>query len=479
MIGKKLTKLLAALDPTEFRRMRKLFQSPIYTSNLHHLKLYDYIRKFYPKFESPRLEKEIVFEKVYGGQAFDDWKLRGLVTEFTRLTEEYFIMLDNQKKEFQRKRQLTKIYGERNLYDFFEKGTKSLLADLEALPYRDMNYYKYKAQLNEAWYFHPMKNKYDWKDTSLEDTMDSIDKYFALTKMYIGIGLKSVERIFKKKYDLRFNDSVKQEFEIGFMKDNVLIRLYRISFQLLEEVPNVDFKFYEALLFENLEILSPNVRIVLFYNGINYALRQSNRGNTIYDKVLMSWYKVGLKNDLLTENNRMNDVIFGNIVAQGCLAKEFDWTHQFIEEYQQYLDIEIRADLVRFNLVKWYFHQQEYEKALTAISEYSFKTKYQPQARMTLIRILFELFLIDESYFDILLNNIKSFEYYILRNKHFTKARLKPHSNSTKLIRKLAIKIFKKEKSQSVENWLLKELNSGKKILSKNWLREKVQQLNC
>jgi len=61
MIGKKLMKLLAALTPVEFRRMRKLFQSPIYTSDPHHLILYDYIRKYYPTFDSPHLEKEKLF----------------------------------------------------------------------------------------------------------------------------------------------------------------------------------------------------------------------------------------------------------------------------------------------------------------------------------------------------------------------------------------------------------------------------------
>ena len=55
MIGSKLLPLLASISSTEFRRMRKVFQSPFFTTNERHLVLYELLRKYHPIFDTPKL----------------------------------------------------------------------------------------------------------------------------------------------------------------------------------------------------------------------------------------------------------------------------------------------------------------------------------------------------------------------------------------------------------------------------------------
>lgn len=475
MIGKKLRKLLPALNPTEFRRMRKIFQSPIYTSNPNHLKLYDYIRQFYPNFDSPRLMHKKVFEKVYDGQAFEEKKLWNLVTEFTQLVEEYLILLDNRANDFQRKKQLTNIYGERNLYDFFEKGTKGLLSDLEASPYREMNYYLHWAQLNEAWYFHPMKNKYDVKDTSLEDLIDSLDKYFVLAKMRFGIAAKNVERILKKQYELTFFDAM--EKEKIFSEDNILAKLYQYSFKLITEQKAEYFIEFEKLFFEHSQVLNFEGKRLLFFNGLNYITQRLNEKNKEFDKKAFEWSKFGLLNNLFDENGQMNDMVFSNIVLSGCRVNEYNWTKNFIEKNKSKLEIQIQHDVYNYNLGVLFFYQKDYDKAISILMNFPFSPSYILRSRLFIIRIMFKNFLADTEYFEVLISNIHSFEIYLIRSKYFSKAKLEPHLNFIRIIKKMAKKIISPAKKEVIKEWLMKELNTSKKIGGKSWLLEIMNEL--
>jgi len=93
MLGKRTFKLLGSLTKEEFRRFRKVVQSPFFTSNERHLALYDHLKKYYPAFEHKQLAKEMLFEICYPKQAFNDRLLRVLLREFTNMIEEYLLFV--------------------------------------------------------------------------------------------------------------------------------------------------------------------------------------------------------------------------------------------------------------------------------------------------------------------------------------------------------------------------------------------------
>ena len=455
--------------------MRKMFQSPIYTTNPHHLKLYDYIRQFYPMFDSPRLKHETVFEKVYQGQPFNEKKLWDLVTGFTRLTEEYLILLDNRQNAFQCKRQLTRIYGQRNLFGFFEKNTKGLLADLEASPYRGMNYYLQRAQLNEDWYFHPMKNKYDLKDRCLEDLINSVDQYFMLAKMRFGIAAKNVESILAKRYDLRFLKAV--ETEENLMNGAILYQLYQLTYRLITEKKEIYFEEVEKLLFDEMDTLKLEDKQLLFYTNMNFIYRQMNKGNASYSKKAFSWNQFGLEHGLFLENQKMNENIFGNIVITGCREKEFVWTKDFIESNQRYLDLKTRDDVANYNLGLLYFYQKDFNRAIGILNGFPFSSSYLLKTRLTLIRATFENFLLDRDHFSVLNYQVGAFEATLLRSKVFSATSKKPYLNTVRLIKKLANKIMDHNSKETIEKWFRGQLDSKRNVIAKGWMLEKVASL--
>lgn len=142
MHSSKLFTLLKGIREDEIHWFQKFLKSPFYNSNPLPLKLFDLIKKYYPELESPKLTKEKVFKKLFPNEKFNVNKLRKVMHSLAVLTEEFFVTMRLRNKEFQKKKILVEEFGERNLYAQFEKGTKELIEELEALSYRDTFFIK-------------------------------------------------------------------------------------------------------------------------------------------------------------------------------------------------------------------------------------------------------------------------------------------------------------------------------------------------
>lgn len=472
MYKSKLIKLLKILTQDEFRLFYKFIRSIYYQNNDNIVGLYEYLRKYYPDFSSKKINKHLVFEKLFPKRAFSMNTLAALMSKMTHLVEEYLLVLDLRSDTFEREKRLVQIYGRRNQYDFFEKGTKGLLKQLETVPNSNN---KESIDLYHNLYFHPLHNKYDTEDKSLENLMDCLDQYFVHAKMRYGIALKSKQKILSKPYEWKLKEVLKEDLVL--MNPPILFQLFQYAFALVEEKESLDFRSFEHLVFENIQKLDRQDQSLLYFTGLNYVNRQVNSGKVAFSSTAFKWYQHGLTHDLLLESQKMDETTFGNIVVYGCREKQFDWTKHFIESYQIYLDIETRADIVTYNLAWLHFYLQAYDEVLSILTNYPFPEKDQPKTRLTIIRTLFELFLRDRHYYTVLISNIRSFEMFISRNTFFEKNTLLPYLNGIRIVRGLANRLSAAEDNTKIRAWFLKQTQSKPKVIASSWLAEKVKAL--
>ena len=116
------------LDAAEFKGFHRFLQSPVFNTNTRVIALYKLLKKYYPTFDSPKLVREKLYAKLYPKKKYSYQQFANLISELTRLTEEYFIHLAFKADTFQRQKYLAQSYRERDLYDLFEKETQDLLA---------------------------------------------------------------------------------------------------------------------------------------------------------------------------------------------------------------------------------------------------------------------------------------------------------------------------------------------------------------
>lgn len=471
----KLFILLKTLSKEEFQRFRKVLQSPFFINNPHPLQLYDSLKRFYPAFESAQLSKKRIFEKVYPNEIYDDSKMRTLMKRCTQLLEEFLIWLEIKEGKRQQEKWRMKVYAKRDLFDWYERDRKNYIKALENEPYRDLEFYQDFVEIDEEYFYHPARQKLDPKDTTLETLMANIDKRFILTKMRFGIEMRNLERILQKEYDFRFWEAIEQE--LPKHQDNIVIQLFSLLFKLFSEEREELFEELEGLFFPNIEQLRTLDAQLVYYYGLNYINRKVNQGKSKFSPRAFEWYKFGLKDDLLIFNGKISEVSFGNLVIYGCREKEFDWTKNFIDEFGIKLNAKQTKDVRQYNLGLWHYYKGALHEAFSILNQFSFHESYQLKVRFTSLRILFEQYLEDNSFYDSVILHSKAILKFMQRTNFHSKTIIEPHKNTVELVKTICTKLWNGEKKIDIQKWYKRKLSLNQKMVLKNWLTEKVENL--
>ena len=80
-------------------------------------------------------------------------------------------------------------------------------------------------------------------------------------------------------------------------------------------------------------------------------------------------YQQALANDILLENGQLSAFAFTNIISIALKLGQTDWTINFIETYQHYLDIRIKETYVQYSIAKLKFTQRKYPEAMLLLQE--------------------------------------------------------------------------------------------------------------
>lgn len=470
--------LLASMSSTEFRRMRKVFQSPFFTTNERHLVLYELLRKYHPIFDTPKLKKERVFEKLYPGKPFNDGLLRVMIREFTQMTEEYLLLSKLRNEDFQRKKILSQVYKDRNLYGFFAKETKNLLKELDSQPYRDWEYYREVYELNFDYFFHPHTPRLSDGDERLVEIMESLDRQYTLAKFRIGSEMHNWKGSFSKHFDIQLFEEIKTLNEKFYKNDHVIFRLFDLLFQFYESSEkDLIFEELKSVFTDNFGKLRQVNQSLFLTRLINFAVKKINAGESAFYKEALDLYKIGLETDLVLRDGSIDEAVYGNIALLGCHAKEFEWVDNFMSEYKGYLKKEVRQDAYELNRGLWFFHQNDFDNARDQFMNYAFSQKFQPKARANLLITLYEQFIKDFSLFDLLISHMSSFEKYLHRNALMGDAQKEPYFNFISALKKLSSGIFQNKKTQKLKYSLEKQIAHKPKMIGKSWFLKKIEYL--
>lgn len=473
----KIFQLLNTLTKEEWRLLKKATQSPLYTTNPKVGQLLNLLAKQAPDFEdSPAIHRKH-FKKLFPKEAFSENKLRKLTSNLTKVVEQLLLFQAQEKDEYAKQKRLNQIFQERGLTQLYQYSTNDLLAQLDARQVQDANYHQERFEVLSTQYFHPLHDKYDLKDNTLEQATHHLNTAFAIQQLRLALALKGREQVLNETPDFRFLAILRKEWEASVLIDNWLIELYLQALDLSEKTQKEDFDSFEKELFHKTPKLSKDDQQFLFMTGINYAVQQKNKDNHYFKSVPLKWYKVGLTTNLFINQQVMQESIFANIVINGCHEQQFDWVINFIDTYQVYLVNNDREAAILYYQSLVYYLQGNWEKTLTILSRNDYKSIYQPRSRIITIRALFEQLLENSDFHELLLANLQAFEAYIRRNESISKDKIIYYKNFILITRQLANRIYRFENSKKIKEWFEKYTAKNYGFTAKKWLSEKVANL--
>lgn len=481
MKSSKLLLLFQTFQPEEMRWMSKFVRSPFYNSNEKVVELFEYLRKYYPDFSSPKLEKEKVFQVLFPKTAFDDQRLRLLMFRLAEVAEQFIVANRIRQQPFLYQSHLIDELESRNLDAMFEKRSQQALKQLEKESFRDHHYHEAVWRLHHQRYYFANKERKKSKTHSLESTLHHFDAFYFLTKLRYAGELFNRQNIFTESHNVLLLGEIRELIDQAeAFKDKQIFRIYQDVLLLMEN--NLDEQVYdrlEANFVQHMDQIRPTDQASLIRYLINSTIQLYQNGRLGYLDRQFRLYQLGLSNDLFFIEQHLPESTFLNIVITATVLKETSWASNFIEEYQQHLPDHDRHDascLARAYCCAAMGKYLESNQNLHQVSRTGLG--YMLRVKSLSLRNYFELFLEDPSYFELFLYESKSFEKYIRRNKKISANRAMGYQNFIQMLRKIGklrstqLLLDKKELAK-----LKGEIASTQVLVAKKWLLDKMEAL--
>ena len=114
MENSRLFKLLNSLSPVEFSDFGGFVRSQYFNQSEKLVKLYEFLKDFYPDFKGAELERHRLFEVMYPGETYVHEKLRDRFSLMVRLAERHAAYLEFRRDASENKLYLAKSLSRKN-----------------------------------------------------------------------------------------------------------------------------------------------------------------------------------------------------------------------------------------------------------------------------------------------------------------------------------------------------------------------------
>ena len=475
MHDSKLITLLKSLSNEEFKTLKRFIKSSFYNTNEQVSDLYRYIGKYYPKWNSRMLSKEIVYRQLFPDDIKPNHKrLSNLMSEFSLTVEEFIIQNELKTNSLQKEKIRLSAFANRNLTSSLEKQFEKINQMLENPSVEGLSHFLSKFLVNHKLYFDPSTQVFNSQGNGLKKSMENLELFYQLAKLQISYEMKTRERLLGEQYEIIGLENVLESTSKRLKNSPPILKIYFHLIELhLYEIDDEYFKAKDIFLsnFYNIE-RTDSLNILLFL--LNYSIKKGNN-SPLFVKEAFELYKMGLENHILITNKKLSEATFTNIVVHSLKLREFDWAVSFIEEYESCLEPEIREQIKILGLASVFFFKKEYSAVRIKIINHTFpKPIYKIRAKSLLLRAVYEELSDDKTLFDLFIAQSNAFEKFLRRSKKLTEKN--KYLKFVQLLR--MISRIKMKNNQPIEKSKIKEkaLAYGN-FANKSWVWEKINDL--
>ncbi len=380
------------LGKTESKAIAELARCSVFNKKREVERLCSYYARHISFSEGQLFKKEKVFSAVFPDQPFNDAKLRLAMFEALKLIERYLVIQQVESNEAERDLYLLQALRTRKFDKRFDKKMKQLQSNLQSSPRRDAKWNRLNHDLAGE-----ELQKISSRRRSSKLVMHPLHNH--LTSYYLSEMLRHAcsalthQSISAQVYDLELLEQVLQLANAFGMDEHPSIAVYYHACKALQSPENQEhFGYWKTCLKKSAGLFTDAELRGIYLLGINFCIRQMNRGNQKFIREAFDLYQAALVRELLTEGGYMTAFTFKNIIRIGAALNESDWTISFFQKYQSMLHPAERLNITRYNEAFLYFNKGAYDKAMPLLQQVEFAdTLNNLDARRMLLRSYFEL----------------------------------------------------------------------------------------
>lgn len=469
MHNSKLLKIFKGLSRNELLEFGRYLKTPFFNRDDNLTKLYDYIKKYSPEYDSPKLEKAYYLKKVTGSKLVKNRKIHDWMSDLTKKLEDYLIYVEMRERPLTRDFVLLDAMKDRKMDDLFFRGIKSMRTKLDSSRERDMFYYFNQWRLRHEAYFYTGDTKRYRDEVDIKKTMSEVDQFFCAVKLRYSAEVMASEA----KYAIgkvALLPEVLKEIRKPEFKKNKLFKIYELALDLYYDDKDETYDQLEKLIFEHLHLGNTAEQYSLLNFLHTHAGRRLGEGRERYRKKVFDWYVYNIDKGLIIKDGYIRSAHFLNAIYLATALREIEWLEKFITEYTVFLNDDIRENTELLANAYLYFAKKQYKKSLRTLMQTSGRDSIYPlNVRTLTIQCHYEL-----RDMELILLECTNFSKFITRNKEISPYLRKMIKNFIRIIKLLCDAPYKKELTQDA---LMKKLNAAKGVQAKSWLSEKINEL--
>ncbi len=490
MNSSKLFLMLRVLSKKELKQFDTWLASPFFNNSDKVLHLYRNIVK-YKKLDKPVDKHQLLeyaeIKKRGAGEIHpkDDLLLRQTMSALIGQIQEFLVWKKIKEDKAGGKRHLMDALIERKLYKLVPAVLSKSYRELESSPYRNAKYHENFFLMREMeFYLNIILNNRDTK-IDIQDVIDALWQAQLSKTLKYYCAAKSRETIVKGSYEYPMIDTIRQFIENN---DNqtIIIYAYHKLLNLIEKQEDKYFYELKKCLFEDTAVFDVVV-IRQFLNHLtNYCIEAIKIGKDEFIKENKDIYELGLKLNCWSTGVVFPNPQFVNIARNALRMGEIEWADAFVEKYKSKLHFSAKNDIVNYYYALSAFESRQYDTAQDYLLKISSPEDfiYHLRFKVLLIKIYYEQEALTIENVDIHPINfeLESIRHYVMstRNKKMSESLRTSYNNFTNLLKRIIKrknKMLYNKKTKVNSDKLLKELDVGSPFIERQWLREKIEQL--
>jgi hypothetical protein len=390
-IGKTIV-LLKTLTKKEFKELGRFVNSPVHNRNKNLIKLYSFLKKYYPEFLFSRKE---AFNYLFPDKNHNDTKIRQLMNSLLHVTYEYFAYSYYSDKEIIKKINLINKLSEKNADKLVNEQYKIANILLKSSKIKDADYF-YKNYLLETTYMSYLgtkSNLYEKLVNSFKTQHENFNKYVLNMLLRLNLERLAFEPYTRDSRLLMLDELLMHLKKVNYVDPQINLFYKLILMKIHPEIETYYHEFKETL-HKNLNMIEFGDKVNMFISLTNYCVEKFKRGNEKFVSEAFEIYKEVLKRKLyeVYEGNHIHHLVYISVVRVALTLKEFGWAVNFILKYRNKLPPSHRMSAFHYCLACYYYEHGKLDEALVNLSKVdAIDLQYKLRVKLLILKIYYDL----------------------------------------------------------------------------------------
>lgn len=485
--------LLSTFSKQEMKKFSEFLNSPFHNKSKKLIKIYMFIRKFYPEFCDSKLSLESIHNHWQPDEKFHAPSVRNDLSDLYTLGLKYLAVESYSSEEHNPYRYdyLFSQLNQRRLFKSVDKLYNKISSYLNGnngwnidLPYT--KYIVMLHKINKEFFLSEYKG--DSNKLLLKNLMD-IDKNNEIFQTYYIV--KQIEAYIAIKTLSEYPLDVKNLKSVQFLESSSFNNIIKYVKEQIQRNPVLDlalklfelYKFYEdekkywiykSCFMKNFHLIDNHLKSTHLEYLTNYCTINCEKGssrNLDFSKERLSLYEIQLENELYKcmDMEYLHFLDFRNMMLNS-LSVNLKWTKELISKHIDKLEIKMREPMKNLGLMYVYFEESMYDESMICANkikpEYSF---LKIDVVNTLLRIYYE-----KKEFINIYNMINTYISFLNKTELITQARVKRNLNFIKCLKNLVLLSEKEVTNNKIINVI--DLNIENSAYP-SWLSQKLQEI--